>query len=78
MLVIDDAKFPPPKPAKAATTMNVVYDESGRVITHSVKTVGMRSSSALTMVQLRPPNFAGATVYGMRMNAPTSVGIATR
>ena len=78
MLVIDDAKLPPPNPANAATTMNVVYDVSGRFITYSVSTVGISSSSALTIVQLRPPNLAGATVYGIRMNAPTSVGIATR
>ena len=78
MFVIDDAKFPPPRPANAATTMNVVYDESGRFITHSVSSVGMSSSSALTIVQLRPPNFAGATVYGMRIAAPTRVGTATR
>ena len=38
----------------------------------------MSSSNALTIVQLRPPNLAGAIVYGIRMNAPTSVGIATR
>ena len=78
MLVIDEAKLPPPKPANAATTMNVVYDVPGCFIKYSVSTVGMSSSSALTMVQLRPPNLAGAMVYGMRMNAPTSVGIATR
>ncbi len=78
MLVIDDAKFPPPTPAKAATIMNIVYDVSGRFITHSVSTVGTSNSSALTIVQLRPPNLAGATVYGMRIAAPTSVGTATR
>ena len=78
MLVIDEAKLPPPKPANAATTMKVVYDASGRFITHSVNSVGIRSSSALTIVQLRPPNFAGATVYGIRIAAPTSVGSATR
>ena len=77
MFVIDDAKFPPPRPANAATTMKVVYDDSGRFITHRVSSVGIRRSSALTIVQLRPPNFAGATVYGMRMAAPTSVGSAT-
>ena len=58
--------------------MNVVYDVPGFFITHSVSTVGISSSSALTIVQLRPPNFAGAIVYGMRMNAPTRVGTATR
>ncbi len=50
----------------------------GVFIAHHVSSVGISRSNALTMVQLRPPNFAGATVYGMRMNAPTSVGIATR
>ena len=45
---------------------------------YTVNSAGMSSNSALTMVQLRPPKRAGAMVYGMRMNAPTSVGTATR
>jgi len=32
MLVIDDAKLPPPIPAVAATNMNVVYDAPGFII----------------------------------------------
>ena len=62
MLVIDEAKLPPPKPANAATTMNVVYDVPGVVIAHQSAAVGISSSSALTIVQLRPPNLAGAIV----------------
>jgi hypothetical protein len=62
MLVIDEAKLPPPRPASAATTMNVVYEMPGCFITYRVSAVGMSSSSALTMVQLRPPKRAGATV----------------
>ena len=38
--------------------------------------VGISSSSALMMVQLRPPNVATANVYGSRSTAPTSVGTA--
>jgi hypothetical protein len=33
MFVIDEAKLPPPKPANAATIMNVEYDVSGRFMT---------------------------------------------
>ncbi|SHX38825.1 Uncharacterised protein [Mycobacteroides abscessus subsp. abscessus] len=29
MFVIEEAKFPPPNPATAATIMNVVYEVSG-------------------------------------------------
>ncbi len=38
---------------------------------------GMRSKSALTMVQFRPPNFGTANVYGKRMSAPMRPGTAT-
>ena len=61
MLVIDDAKLPPPSPAKHATTMKVVYDVPG-CMTIAARIVGMSSSAALTIVQLRPPNFATANV----------------
>ena len=37
----------------------------------------MSSNSALTIVQLRPPNLGTANVYGKRMSAPTSPGRAT-
>ena len=36
MLVIDDAKLPPPNPANAATIMNVVYDVPGCAMKYSV------------------------------------------
>src|SRR6478672_6338428 len=39
-------------------------------------TVGMSSSSALTIVQLRPPNVPTAKVYGSRSAAPSRVGSA--
>src|SRR6478735_10339072 len=38
--------------------------------------VGMSSSSAEMMVQLRPPKVATANVYGSRSTAPSSVGSA--
>ena len=61
MLVIDEAKLPPPSPAKHATTMKVVYDVPG-CMTNAARIVGMSSSAALTIVQFRPPNFATAKV----------------
>ncbi len=77
MLVIEEAKLPPPTPVSAATTISVVYDTPG-FITKAAVTVGTSSSSALTTVQFRPPNIATAKVYGTRSTPPTSVGIATR
>ena len=41
MFVIDDAKLPPPTPATAATTMNVVYDVPGCAMKYSVSAVGI-------------------------------------
>src|SRR5882757_11343501 len=77
MLVIEEAKLPPPTPVSAATTISVLYDTPG-FITNAAVMVGTSSSSALTMVQLRPPNRATAKVYGTRSRPPTSVGMATR
>ena len=77
MLVIDEAKFPPPTPASAATSRNVVYDVPGSMTTAAAAT-GTSSIAALITVQLRPPNRATAKVYGTRSTPPTSVGIATR
>ena len=70
MLVIDDAKFPPPKPANAATTMNVVYDESGRFITHSVNSVGTRMKVPATT----PPPVHMAPATKQRVFAGTGAG----
>jgi hypothetical protein len=54
MFAIDEAKLPPPTPATAASTIIVVYDTPGRS-SNATPTLGARSSSALTIVQLRPP-----------------------
>src|SRR6478752_4343432 len=77
MLVIDEAKLPPPMPVSAATTRNVVYEVPGS-ITQKAAQVGTRSDSALTTVQLRPPNSATAKVYGTRTTAPTRVAVEIR
>jgi hypothetical protein len=61
MFVIDDAKLPPPRPAKHATIMNVVYEVPG-CMTVAARIVGTSSSDALTIVQLRPPMRATANV----------------
>src|SRR3954467_9844654 len=76
MLVIDDAKLPPPKPASAAHTR---YGHSGRpggASSHIVPTVGISSTNAENTVQLRPPKVAVASVYGIRRHAPTSDAVA--
>ena len=76
MLVIDDAKLPPPKPASAAHTR---YGHSGRpgwASSHIVPRVGISSTNAENTVQLRPPKVAVASVYGIRRHAPTSVAVA--
>ena len=62
MLVIDEAKLPPPNPASAAHTR---YGHSGRPgigQQHMVPTVGISSTNAENTVQLRPPNVAVASV----------------
>ena len=65
MLVIDDAKLPPPTPASAAVIIKVSKEMPG-LSRNAAVIVGISRSSALTMVQLRPPNFATAKVYGIR------------
>ena len=61
MFVIDEAKLPPPTPAKTATTMNVVYEVPG-CMTNAARIVGTSSSAALMIVQFRPPKTATAIV----------------
>ena len=62
MLVIDDAKLPPPRPATAATIRKVVYDVPGCNMKYMVSAHGIANMPALKIVQLRPPNFAGPMV----------------
>ena len=47
--------------ASAATTNSVPYETPGLTM-NDAAIVGMSSSSALTIVQFRPPNFATANV----------------
>jgi hypothetical protein len=75
MLVIEEAKLPPPTPANSDTINSVLNDTPG-LSTIAIMIDGTRSSNAATIVQLRPPNFPTANVYGSRSNAPTSVGAA--
>src|SRR5690242_1636702 len=77
MLAIEEAKLPPPTPAVAAISMNTQNGVSGRRTKKANSSVGIVSSSALTIVQLRPPNFGTANVYGSRSSEPTRFGIAT-
>src|SRR5215218_8805398 len=73
MLAIELAKLPPPTPARHETISSVENETPGSS-TIAVAIVGTSSSAALTIVQLRPPNFATANVYGSRTNAPSAVG----
>ena len=68
-----DAKLPPPRPAVAATTpmsQNGVVGYAWRSSASSV--VGMSSSAALTIVQLRPPEPRHGERVRKRMSAPMS------
>src|SRR5690554_3018532 len=71
MFAMDDAKFPPPKPAVAAMATSTPNEVSGRFTTHANPTVGISSNSAEMTVQLRPPKIGTAKVYGTRNKAPT-------
>ena len=62
MFVIDDAKFPPPKPARAATSSRIPKGVSGRPTTHARPRAGRSKSSAESTVQLRPPKSGTAKV----------------
>src|SRR5919112_736010 len=75
ILAMELAKFPPPKPARAATSSMTPKGVSG-LETHSARPMeGIRSSRADTMVQLRPPKRGTMKVYGMRSVAPTRLGM---
>ena len=49
----------------------------GSLTATASSTAGTSSSSALTTVKFRPPNLAGAKVYGMRSAEPIRLGSAT-
>ncbi len=73
MLAMELAKLPPPTPATAETSSRVPSETPGSSTT-SASSIGIRSSSALNTVQLRPPKRATANVYGSRRAEPTSAG----
>src|SRR2546423_13231801 len=77
MLVIEEAKLPPPTPVIAAKIISVVYETPG-LISSAAGIVGRSSSAALMIVQLRPPKVATASVYGSRSTEPISAGTAGR
>ena len=62
MLVIEEAKLPPPKPARAAQASSTPKDVSGCVTTQASAAAGSSRSSAEMMVQLRPPKTGTAKV----------------
>src|SRR5256885_15793565 len=75
MLVMDEAKLPPPTPVIAARIISVVYETPG-LINKAAGMVGRSSRAALMIVQFRPPKAATASVYGSRSTDPTSAGTA--
>lgn len=77
MLVIEEAKLPPPIPVSAATATKVAYEVPGS-ITQNAASVGTSRLTALKTVQLRPPKRATAKVYGTRTSAPTRVAVEMR
>ncbi|CNJ82938.1 Uncharacterised protein [Mycobacterium tuberculosis] len=62
MLVIDEAKLPPPRPVSAAHSRYGHNGSPGWASNAMVPTVGIRSTTAENMVQFRPPKRAVANV----------------
>src|SRR5579859_1047401 len=75
MLAIELAKLPPPKPERPATASMTQNGVCGFATQAARPRVGIRSRSAETIVQLRPPKRETMNVYGMRRVAPTRLGI---
>lgn len=61
MLVMEEAKLPPPIPASRPTTRKVLNEVPG-FITANAAMLGMRSRLAEMIVQFRPPKIATAKV----------------
>src|ERR1700742_3701105 len=78
MLAIEEAKFPPPRPAVAATATSTANDMWGWPTAQASSRQGISNSIAETVVQLRPPKTGTANVYGSLKKAPTPLGTATR
>ena len=57
-----EAKLPPPRPAVAAAAASARTACPGCATSSASARVGMNSSSALTIVQLRPPKRGTAKV----------------
>ncbi len=62
MLAMLEAKFPPPRPAVAAAAAISQKGVSGRPTRRTSAEAGIRISSALTIVQFRPPKRGTAKV----------------
>jgi hypothetical protein len=62
MFAMLEAKLPPPTPAVAEMRTKAQYGVSGFCTATANSRVGQSSSSALTTVQLRPPNLGTANV----------------
>ncbi len=62
MLVMEEAKLAPPRPASAPTTRYSHSGWPGLAMIHSIAPAGMSRTNAENIVQLRPPNVAVASV----------------
>ncbi|CAM3861391.1 hypothetical protein NORO109296_11200 [Nocardiopsis rhodophaea] len=62
MLAMEEEKFPPPRPAVAASTTNSQKGVSGRCIRTTARPVGTSRALTEISVQLRPPNSGTASV----------------
>ena len=62
MFVIDEAKLPPPRPARAAQSSRVPNEVPGWETAQASAAAGSTSRRAETMVQLRPPKTGTANV----------------
>src|SRR5690348_1448922 len=74
MLAIELAKLPPPSPARQEIAANTQNGVPPLVTAIMNAIVGISSRTAEMIVQLRPPNFGTAKVYGIRRNEPIRFG----
>ena len=70
MLDIDDAKTPPPTPARDARMMKTWKGVSGFCSAIPAPRAGRISSSVVMKLALRPPEMATMNAWGMRSVAP--------
>ena len=78
MLDIDDAKLPPPKPDKRASSWKIQSGVSGFCKAIPVPAAGNMSSAVVKKIVLRPPAMRIKKLLGMRKVAPVRPAIAIK